>query len=103
MVIAIALRPALPFIIFGAFMLLFTVKARRRGQSVNDYLNARNRETFTNLKPGWWKLPAALSALMWAGLWVASGFRLILLVALPIVVLWIPVWGTLFRAYFRRQ
>jgi hypothetical protein len=103
MVVASVINDIAPFAVFGAFMLLFTIQARRRGQSVDDYLYARNRETFTNLKPGWWRLPVAFAAAAWAVLWIASGFKLVLLVALPVVVLWIPVWTLVFRAYFRRR
>src|SRR3954471_22490865 len=102
-VLAGAVNDAAPFMVFGAFMLFFAFQASRRGQSVNDYLYARNRETFTNLKPGWWRLPVALAAAAWAVLRIASGFKLVLLVALPVVVLWIPVWTLVFRAYFRRR
>jgi hypothetical protein len=102
-IFAIALNAAAPFLVFGVFMLLFAIQARRRGQSVNEYLYARNRQTFTNLKPGWWKLPVTFSALAWTAVWIASGLKPILLVALPLVVLWIPLWGLAFRAYFRRR
>jgi hypothetical protein len=74
-ILASALNDAAPFIVFAAFMLLFSVQARRRGRSVNAYLNARNRETFTNPKPGWWKLRVAGSAVLWVVFWVASGFK----------------------------
>jgi hypothetical protein len=102
-ILASVLNDAAPFIVFAAFMLLFSVRARRRGRSVNAYLNARNRETFTNPKPGWWKLPAAGSAVLWVVFWVASGFEAIALIALPVAVLWLPLWGLVFRAYFRRR
>lgn len=102
-VMALSINDAVPFLVFGAFMLLFTFQARRGGQSVNDYLRGRNRETFLNLKPGWWKVPVGCSAVIWAVVWIGSGFKPILLAALPLVVLWIPFWGLVFRAYFRRH
>src|SRR4051794_38543698 len=98
--VASAFNDAAPFVVFGAFMLLFAVQARQRGQSVNDYLYARNREAFASMKPGWWKVPVAFAAVLWAALWIASGFKPIGLVALPLVVGWVPFWGVVFRAYF---
>lgn len=92
----------LPFIVFGAFMVVFAILARRRGQSVKDYLRSRNRETFLNLKPGWWKSHVAFAVVIWLVVWIGSGFKLILLVALPVVLLWVPLWGTAFRWYYRR-
>jgi hypothetical protein len=102
-VLASALNDAAPFLAFGAFLLLFMAQARRRGQSVSQYLTERNRGTFTNLRPGWWKVPVAFSVLAWTALWIASGFKRIALAVLPLVVLWIPFWGLVLRAYFRRR
>jgi hypothetical protein len=101
--LASVVNDAGPFVVFGLFMLIFSVQARRRGQSINEYLNARNRETFTNLKPGWWKWPVAGAALLWAVFWAASGFKPAALIVLPVVVLWIPMCTLGFRAYFRRR
>lgn len=103
MYLASVVNDAGPFVVFGLFMLIFSVQARRRGQSINEYLNARNRETFTNLKPGWWKWPVAGAALLWAVFWAASGFKPAALIVLPVVVLWIPMCTLGFRAYFRRR
>jgi hypothetical protein len=102
-IVASALNTAAPLVAFGAFMLIFAVQARRQGKSVKEYLHERNRHTFTHLRPGWWKLPVAFSAVIWAIFWIASGFRPIALVLLPVVVLWIPLWALVFRAYFRRH
>lgn len=92
-----------PFIVFGAFMLVFVILARRRGQSVNEYLRSRNRQTFLNLRPGWWKPHVAFGLAIWAVVWISSGFKLILLVALPLVLAWVPFWGTAIRWYYRRN
>lgn len=92
-----------PFIVFGAFMVVFAILARRRRQSVNEYLRARNRETFRHLKPGWWKPHVAFALVIWLIVWISSGFKLILLAALPVVLLWVPFWGSIFRWYYRRS
>jgi hypothetical protein len=91
-----------PFIVFVAFLVLFAVRARRRGQSVNEYLRSRNRETFLNLRPGWWKPHVVFALVVWMVVWISSGFKLIVLVALPLVLVWVPFWGTAIGWYYRR-
>lgn len=91
-----------PFIVFGVFMVVFAILARRRGQSVSEYLRSRNRETFLNLRPGWWKPHVLFALIVWTAVWISSGLKLIVLVALPLVLVWVPFWGIAIRWYYRR-
>lgn len=92
-----------PFIVFAGFTAVFVILARRRGQSVHEYLRSRNRQTFLNLRPGWWKIHVAFGLAIWTVVWISSGFKLILLVALPVVLAWVPFWGSVIRWYYRRH
>lgn len=103
MVVANVLTSARPVIVFCAFVVGFAIQARRRGQSVNEYLWQRNRTTFRNLKPGWWKPHVVFAALGWTVVLVTVGFKLVLVAALPLVLLWVPLWGFVLRSYFRRH
>ena len=96
-------RELAPFAVFAAFMLLFWVRARRDGKDVNTWLRDRNRRTFTNLKPGWWKPHVAFALTAWTALFIASHFKLILLAFLPLVVAWVPFWTLVIRAFYRRS
>jgi hypothetical protein len=96
-------QTALPFVVFAAFLAIFAIKGRRRGQTGRQYVEARNRETFTApLKPGWWRIHVAWALTLWTVLFVASGFRLVLLAFLPLVVLWVPLWTLVIRRGYRR-
>jgi hypothetical protein len=96
-------QTALPFVLFAAFMVAFAIKGRRRGLTGRQYINARNRDTFTApLKPGWWRLHVAWAVVAWTVIFVASGFRLVLLAFLPVVVLWVPLWTLVIRRGYRR-
>jgi hypothetical protein len=67
------------FLIFAMFVVLFWVLARREGVSAGEWLQRRNRESFT--ASGWWKpfaaglgLLAILAVASWgvAGVFVAA-------------------------------
>jgi hypothetical protein len=49
---------ALPFIVFGCFLLLIAIRARREGLTTREWLAARNAQR--SYVPGWWKPMAIL-------------------------------------------
>ncbi|WP_445152077.1 hypothetical protein [Baekduia sp. Peel2402] len=98
-----ALRTALPFAAFAVFMGYFTLRARRDGTSTREWINRRNRRAFTTpLKPGWWIPYVVFAAAAWTVMFVVSGFKLVLLAALPVVVLWVPLMTLAFRWFYGR-
>jgi len=70
---------------------------------MHDHVRSRNQETFRNLRPRWWTPHVVFALAAWAVVWVQSNFRPILLIALPLVVLWVPLWGTVFSRWYRRD
>src|SRR4051794_27998053 len=100
---SITLRMALPFALFVAFLGYFSLRARRDGMDTGAWIHERNRRTFTTpLKPGWWIPYVVFAGAAWTVLFVVSGFKLVLLVALPVVVLWVPLMTFGFRRLHRR-
>jgi len=75
------MRAALPFLVLGAFLLLFHIRARREGKTAQQWLRDRNRATFS--RPGWWRLPAAWTGVVLVVFFVfatvVDGFRWLLL------------------------
>jgi hypothetical protein len=67
-----------------------------------DSLDDRNRRTFQNLTLRKLIPHIVFAALAWTLLFVVSGFKPILLVALPVVLLWFPAMGGAFRWWYRR-
>ncbi len=78
---------ALPFIVFGGFMLVFFIQARREGKGVKAWLADRNTKTV--YVPGWWKPNAlwvtALLTFFIAYMTVDQGWRWQYLLVVPIL------------------
>jgi Na+/H+-dicarboxylate symporter len=87
----------IPVIFFAAFMAYFAVRARRDGKPVRQWIDDRNHRTFTNLRPGWWIPHVAFALSAWTAIFIASGFKPVLFLALPVVVLWVPLWTLALR------
>lgn len=93
----------LPFAAFAVFMGYFALRARRDGVSTKTWIDGRNRRTFTApLKPGWWIPYVVFAVAAWTVLFIVSGFKLPLLIALPVIVLWVPLGMLAFRWFYRR-
>ena len=97
-------QTALPFAAFAAFLAAFAVQGRRRGMSTRQYVDERNRRTITAPHaPRWWRVHVAWAARAWTVLFIASGFQLVLLAFLPVVVLWVPLVTLALRRSHRRR
>jgi Na+/H+-dicarboxylate symporter len=92
----------LPVLFFAAFMTYFAVRARRDGKPVKQWIDDRNRQTSTNLRPGWWIPPVAFALIAWTAIFVGSGLKPLLLLALPVAVLWVPLGTLALRRLHRR-
>lgn len=100
---SVTLRMALPFALFVAFLGYFSLRARRDGMETGAWIHERNRRTFTApLKRNWWIPYVAFAAAAWTALFVTSGFKLVLLAALPVIVLWVPLGTLAFRWFYKR-
>lgn len=97
------LRIAFPFAVFLAFLGYFRWRARRDGTTTGAWLHERNRSTFANLTTRKLLPQIVFTAIAWAVLFVASGFKPILLAILPVFLLWFPVMGGAFRWWYRRM
>jgi hypothetical protein len=94
-----------PLLVFGAFLTLFAVQARREGKSTPEWLRARNRESVHT--PGWWKPAAVLIAVLVAifigYVTIDQGFKVEYLLVIPIFAAFFAIAAALSSWFFKRQ
>jgi peptidoglycan/LPS O-acetylase OafA/YrhL len=95
----------LPFAVFGLFMAVFAIRARREDKSVNQWLTDRNAAS--RYSPGWWKPTAVWVACVVAFFTVFAsfdhGFRWQYLLVVPIFGAVFAVAAAGLTAFFKRQ